>query len=103
VVSVVEPGAVDTKVVQNTDMRRLSVDPDGKYGALAEKFLQFVSDGFTTPQSPWHAAAVVIDAATTDRPRFRWQTSEAAVASVGLSLRDLDGGNVIAAMSDILK
>jgi NAD(P)-dependent dehydrogenase (short-subunit alcohol dehydrogenase family) len=102
-VSVVEPGAVETNIVRNTDMRCLGTDPDGQYGPLTEKFMRFVAEGFKAPQSPWDAAAVVVDAATTDTPRFRWQTSEAAVASVGLSLRDLDGSAVVSAMSDILR
>jgi NAD(P)-dependent dehydrogenase (short-subunit alcohol dehydrogenase family) len=102
-VSVVEPGAVETNILQNSDMRCLGTDPDEQYGPLTEKFMRFVTEGFRTPQSPWDAAAVVVDAATTDTPRFRWQTSEAAVASVGLSLRDLDGNAVTATMSDILR
>jgi NAD(P)-dependent dehydrogenase (short-subunit alcohol dehydrogenase family) len=101
-VSVVEPAAVETNVVRNTDMRGLSVDPDGQYRRLTEKFLRFVNDGFGTSQSTRDAAAVVADAATADTPRFRWQTSEAAVMSAGLSLRDLDGSGVVTAMSVLL-
>lgn len=102
VVSVVEPAAVETEIVRNTDTGPLAVDPDGRYGPLTAKFLEFVAGGFGAPQSAAEAAAVVVDAATADTPRFRWQTSAAAVASVGLSLRDLDGGAVAAAMSQIL-
>ena len=102
-VSVVEPAAVETSIVRNTDMRCLGTDPDGQYGPLAEKFMQFITDAFGKPQSPWDAAAVVVDAATTGTPRFRWQTSEAAAASVARSLRDLDGSAVTSAMSDILR
>jgi NAD(P)-dependent dehydrogenase (short-subunit alcohol dehydrogenase family) len=101
-VSVVEPAAVETEIVRNTDVTRLFVDPGGQYGSLAEKFLKFAAEGFGAPQSATEAAAVVVDAATTDAPRFRWQTSPAAVASVGLSLRDLDGSAVGTAMSAIL-
>ena len=102
-VSVVEPAAVETNIVQNTEMRCLGTDPDGQYGPLTEKFLRFVAEGFGTPQSPEDAAAVVVEAATSDTPRFRWQTSEAAIASVGLSLRDMDGSTVVSAMSEILR
>jgi NAD(P)-dependent dehydrogenase (short-subunit alcohol dehydrogenase family) len=103
VVSVVEPAAVDTSVAANTDVRGLSTDPDGQYAPLTEKFLSFVNDGFGQAQPAGDAAAIVADAATTGTPRFRWQTSEAAVASVGLSLRDLDGSIVASAMSNILR
>ena len=44
-------------------------------------------------------AAVVVEAATTDRHRFRWQTSPGAAAFAGLSLADLDGSRVLAQTS----
>jgi NAD(P)-dependent dehydrogenase (short-subunit alcohol dehydrogenase family) len=103
VVSVVEPTAVDTNIVANTDVRDLSADPDGQYGPLTEKFLRFVSDGFGQAQPARDAAAIVADAATTGTPRFRWQTSQAAATAVGLSLRDLDGSIVASAMNSILR
>ena len=59
--------------------------------------------GFGEPQSARDAAAVLARAATTDTPRFRWQTSEAAAMSAGLSLRDLDGSGVVTAMSVLLQ
>jgi hypothetical protein len=40
----------------------------------------------------------VVEAACTDAPRFRWQTSDAAAAFVGLSLADLDGAKAVNAM-----
>jgi short-subunit dehydrogenase len=49
--------------------------------------------------SPEDAAAVVVEAATTGTPKFRWQTSESAVAFAGLSLGDLDGSRVLSATS----
>ena len=55
------------------------------------------------PLSARDAAAVVVRAATTDTPRFRWQTSEAAATSAGLSLHDLDGSGVVTAMSALLR
>lgn len=102
-VSVVEPAVVETNMADNADRNRLFIDLDGQYGPLAEKFLRFVTDGFADPQSPWDAAAVVADAATTDAPKFRWQTSDAAVAWAELSLSDLEGSNVLDAMSKILR
>ncbi|MBC7374334.1 MAG: short-chain dehydrogenase, partial [Frankiales bacterium] len=37
----------------------------------------------------------VVEACLTDAPRFRWQSSSAAAAFVGLSLADLDGSRVL--------
>ena len=39
---------------------------------------------------------MIIEAATTTTPRFRWQTSPGAGAFAGMSLADLDGGRVLA-------
>ena len=46
-------------------------------------------------QIPADAAAVIVEAATTDNPRFRWQTSSLATGFAGLSLADLDGSRVL--------
>ncbi|GII96788.1 SDR family oxidoreductase [Sinosporangium siamense] len=97
-VSVVEPSYVATNMTENLDATALA-NPDDPYRSLAEKYAQTATAGMARAQSAQEAAAVVIEAATTGTPRFRWQTSEAAVASVGLSLTDLDGGAVVKAMS----
>jgi hypothetical protein len=50
------------------------------------------------PQPARDAAAVVIEAATTDAPRFRWQTSDEAAGFASISLADLDGAKAVSAM-----
>ena len=40
------------------------------------------------------SAAVIVEAATTENPKFRYQTSDVARAFVGLKLSDLDGSAV---------
>lgn len=40
---------------------------------------------------PEEAAVVIIEAATTDQPKLRWQTAAGAAALAGLSLADPDG------------
>jgi NAD(P)-dependent dehydrogenase (short-subunit alcohol dehydrogenase family) len=100
-VSVVEPAAVTTNFVENADTRAL-LDPGDPYHDLGEKVLSAVDAMFMAAQPAEEAARVVIEAATTGSPRFRWQTSDDAAASVGLSLADLDGGNVVSEMSRLL-
>ncbi|MDJ1134750.1 SDR family oxidoreductase [Streptomyces iconiensis] len=97
-VSVVEPAAVATHMADNLDTRAL-FSPDDPYRELAEKFLQTAQSEMANAQSAQAAAAVVVEAATTDSPRFRWQTSQAAVSLAGLSLADMDGSNVLTATS----
>ncbi|GCD93151.1 SDR family oxidoreductase [Embleya hyalina] len=97
-ISVVEPASVATNMTENLDARAL-FRADDPYRELAERFLRTAQAEMAEAQSARNAAAVVVEAATTDTPRFRWQTSPTATALVGLSLADLDGGNVAAAMS----
>lgn len=49
---------------------------------------------FAAAQTPDEVAAVIVEAATTENPKFRYQTSDVARAFVGLKLSDLDGSAV---------
>lgn len=100
-VSVVEPASVVTHMMDNLDTDVLAV-PGDPYRDLADTFFQSAAALMASGQAAQDAAAVVVEAATTDTPRFRWQTSEAAVDFVGLSLADLDGNKVFGAMSALL-
>ena len=92
-VSIVEPAAVASAFVENVE--RQGVGADGPYDALLGAYLARTSGAFASAQSPADAARTVIEAVTTDAPRFRWQTSATAVAFVGRSLADLDGSRVL--------
>ncbi|MGW6457439.1 SDR family NAD(P)-dependent oxidoreductase [Streptomyces sp. NPDC055078] len=98
VVSVVEPASVATNITENINADAL-FRPNDPYGELGEKYIRSATADMSRAQAAQDAAAVVIEAATSDTPRFRWQTSEAAVDWARLSLADLDGGNVVSAMS----
>jgi NAD(P)-dependent dehydrogenase (short-subunit alcohol dehydrogenase family) len=98
VVSVVEPGAVGTNVLANSDTAAIA-KPGDPYRELGKKFLAVFNGLFVAPQPARDAAAVVVEAATTDAPRFRWQTSDEAAAFAGFSLADLDGATAISAMN----
>jgi NAD(P)-dependent dehydrogenase (short-subunit alcohol dehydrogenase family) len=100
VVSVVEPGAVGTNVLANSDTSAMA-RPNDPYRELGEKFLAAFNGLFVAPQHARDAAAVVIEAATTEAPRFRWQTSDEAAAFASLSLADLDGAKVVSAMDSL--
>lgn len=58
-------------------------------------YLRRSEQAFAAAQDPREAAAVVVQAATTSTPAFRWQTSPGAAAFAGLSLTDLDGSKVL--------
>jgi NAD(P)-dependent dehydrogenase (short-subunit alcohol dehydrogenase family) len=101
VVSVVEPGAVGTDFNANGDFGPITKQPGDPYRELSEKFLKNYHKLFEAPQHARDAAAVIVEAATTESPRFRWQTSDEAAALVGVSLADLDGAKTINAMDSL--
>jgi NAD(P)-dependent dehydrogenase (short-subunit alcohol dehydrogenase family) len=102
-VSVVEPGAVASDFVANVagvltphgEPAVPETGSDDPYAAMLQSYLAHSRTAFAAAQSSADAAAVIIEAATTDTPRFRWQTSPGATAFAGLSLADLDGSRVL--------
>ena len=102
-VSVVEPGAVASDFVANVagvltphgEPAVPDTGADDPYAAMLLSYLAHSRTAFAAAQSAEDAAAVIIEAATTERPRFRWQTSPGAGAFVGLSLADMDGSRVL--------
>ncbi|MEH3075576.1 MAG: SDR family NAD(P)-dependent oxidoreductase [Quadrisphaera sp.] len=93
-VSVVEPAAVASSFVESVDH-----SDAGPYEEQLQAYLARTQAAFAAAQAPEDAARTVVEAATTDSPRFRWQTSETAVRFAGLSLADLDGSRVLGATS----
>src|SRR6476469_4882294 len=80
VVSVVEPGAVRSEFTAN--VHRADADAvagdrtDDPYAALLDAYLARTATAFDNAQTSEQAAEVIVEAATTDQPRFRWQSSE---------------------------
>ena len=94
-VSIIEPAAVASAFVTNVDGvidRQRDNDP---YADLLALYLRRTAGAFDNAQSAEAAAEVIVEAATTTTPKFRWQTSSRATAFVGLSLGDLDGSAVL--------
>lgn len=99
-VSIVEPGAVASDFTGNVHRADAGADDaaaDDPYAELLAAYLRRTAGAFDGAQTSESAAAVIVEAATTDAPRFRWQTTEQASAFVGLSLADLDGSRVLGA------
>jgi len=102
-VSVVEPGAVASDFVGNVDgvltpHHEPTIPDTGEndpYAEMLRCYLARSRTAFAAAQTPAAAAEVIIEAATTSTPRFRWQTSPGATAFAGLSIGDLDGSRVL--------
>jgi len=95
-VSIVEPAAVSSEFAANTGADGGPFDPADPYGELRAAYLRRTGTAYAAAQSPQDAAAVIVEAATTTTPKFRWQTSASAAAFAGLALADLDGSRVLA-------
>jgi NAD(P)-dependent dehydrogenase (short-subunit alcohol dehydrogenase family) len=93
-IAIVEPGAVASDFVANVD-RPGAVDPDDPYAGMLAAYVARATANFAVAQASEDAAAVIVEAATTDEHRLRWQTSEGAGQFVGLSLADLTGERVL--------
>ena len=99
VVSVVEPGAVASEFTANVHRADAGADDGNPYAGLLAAYLRRTAGAFDNAQTSQQAAGVIVEAATTDQPRFRWQTSAQAEQFVGLSLADLDGSRVVGTTS----
>ena len=99
VVSIVEPGPVASEFVGNVHRAEADGPTDDPYAALLGAYLRRTAGAFDNAQTSEQAAEVIVEAATTAEPRFRWQTSDQAAAFVGMSLKDLDGSGVLGVTS----
>lgn len=89
-VSIVEPAAVASSFTESVHRAA-----PGPYADLQQAYLDRTSQAFASAQPAEDAAMTVVEAATTSAPRFRWQTSDAAIRFASLSLGDLDGSRVL--------
>ncbi|MDQ4212590.1 SDR family NAD(P)-dependent oxidoreductase [Microbacterium sp. ASV81] len=89
-VRIIEPAAVASDFVHN------AVRPEGAgvYSPLFDAYLSRTAGAFANAQSAADAGTAIADAALSDETRFRWQSSEAATAFIGVSLADDDGSRV---------
>lgn len=97
-VAIVEPAAVASSFTGSVERY-----DGGAYQRQLDAYLERTTASFAQAQSAEDAAKTVIEAATTSEPKFRWQTSEAAVRFAGLSLGDLDGSRVIGVTSEWIR
>ncbi|MFB7449633.1 SDR family NAD(P)-dependent oxidoreductase [Streptomyces sp. NPDC056194] len=94
-VTVVEPGAVASEFVSNLglDVPAL-LAAAGPYAPALNAYVARTQKSFGNAQTPFEAAAPIIEALTAEHPPFRVQTSDWAREFVGTTLTDLDGSAV---------
>jgi NAD(P)-dependent dehydrogenase (short-subunit alcohol dehydrogenase family) len=74
-VAIVEPGVVRTPIFSKA---RRFTPPDSPYGEHVRRLLLFYQMQSKHASQPADAAAVIVEAATTTRPRLRWRVGEDA-------------------------
>ena len=98
-IAVIEPGAVASAFIANAtpSIQSLSNSTDDPYQELWQKYLKRTQSAFdpSAVQSPADVAKVVVQVASEENPRFRYQTSSGSHAFVGQKLSDMDGSKVV--------
>ncbi|GAB3893075.1 hypothetical protein GCM10029964_069270 [Kibdelosporangium lantanae] len=99
-VSVVEPGAIASKFVENAvaDREQLLASA-GVYRDLLENYAQRTERAFDDAQTSDQVAEVVLRVLRDPEPAFRYQTSSGVEQFVGVKLRDLTGADIQALTS----
>ena len=82
-ISVVEPGAVNSGFNKRAVDDTAAASGDDPYAQLRAAHQKVLGGAAERAQTPLQAAEVVVEAATTVHPRFRWQTSRFASAFAG--------------------
>ncbi|MFY9614334.1 MAG: SDR family oxidoreductase [Candidatus Dormiibacterota bacterium] len=96
-VSIVEPGAVNTNFV-NTVARGagpLFADKSDPYRPILDRYLSATQEHFDAGQTGDDVAAVIVKAATDERPHLRYQTSPVAHGVAKVKFADTDGDSVL--------
>jgi NAD(P)-dependent dehydrogenase (short-subunit alcohol dehydrogenase family) len=101
-VSVIEPGPVNTDFVANVGglLKRQPV-ADDPYLPLLQAYMSFIQKAFTGGQTPDDIAKVILEAAVSKTPQFRYVTSENVKQRALVKYVDPTGDSIIAATSKV--
>ena len=106
-VSLIEPSPVNTEFVANVSgMQNLRVLESDPYHAVISAYVAGVQKRYANSnvgQTSDQIAPVILEAATAERPHFRYQTSNDVRDRVALKYVDPTGDSVIAATSQMLE
>jgi NAD(P)-dependent dehydrogenase (short-subunit alcohol dehydrogenase family) len=101
-VSVIEPGPVNTEFVASVDgLLKRQPSADDPYLPLMQAYMNFIQKAFTGGQTPDEIAKVILGAAVSETPHFRYATSENVKQRASLKYVDLTGDAIIAASSRV--
>lgn len=98
-VSLIEPGAVNTEFVGSVQafLHKTTREPQEGYSPMLEAYLTATQQTFATiGQTPEEIGQVIVEAATTDTPHFRYTTSDVIRALISRKYVDPTGDSIIA-------
>jgi NAD(P)-dependent dehydrogenase (short-subunit alcohol dehydrogenase family) len=98
-VSMIEPGAINTAFVGSVQelLSESTWEPQEGYGPMLESYLTMTQQVFASAgQTPDEVARVIVEAATTETPHFRYTTSEPVRGLISRKYVDPTGDSIIA-------
>jgi NAD(P)-dependent dehydrogenase (short-subunit alcohol dehydrogenase family) len=98
-VSMIEPGAINTAFVGSVQelLSESTWEPQEGYGPMLESYLTMTQQVFAAAgQTPDEVARVIVEAATTETPHFRYTTSEPVRGLISRKYVDPTGDSIIA-------
>lgn len=98
-VSLIEPGAINTAFVSSVQasMAESTQEMPEGYGPMFESYLNMTGQAFASVgQTPDEVAQIIVDAAITHTPHFRYTTSEVVHGLVSRKYVDPTGDSIIA-------
>lgn len=103
--SLIEPGPVNTSFLTNIKGKELGHSSESNpYSELECAYVQSLPERYkTTSQSADDIAEVIVKAATSNQPQFRYQTSSAATQFAGRKYIDTTGNSIIQATGQMIK
>jgi len=97
--SLIEPGAINTEFVRSVQalMSESTLEMQEGYGSMLESYLIMTQQVFASVgQTPDEVARVIVEAATTETPHFRYTTSELVRGLISRKYIDPTGDSIIA-------
>ncbi len=97
--SIIEPGAINTEFVSSVQelMAQSTHELQEGYGPMLESYRTMTLQVFSsTAQTPDEVGRVIVEAATTDTPHFRYTTSELSRSLISRKYVDPTGDSIIA-------
>ena len=101
--SAIEPGPVNTEFVSSVMQKRTGAASPEVYRTMLEAYMSGSATVFKTMgQTPEDVARVIVEAATADKPHFRYVTSDMVRGLVSRKYTDVTGDSIVTLMGSRL-